>query len=65
VGAVQTILLQEFLRIRFGTKLVGAAATIYGIMLIVFIIFMPAGICGVIVERMRRRSAPAPRPRAA
>lgn len=57
VGAVLTIVLQEFLRILFGTHFIGAAPTIYGVMLILFIIFMPAGICGVIVERLRRRRA--------
>ncbi|MCC7273392.1 MAG: branched-chain amino acid ABC transporter permease [Alphaproteobacteria bacterium] len=57
VGAILTIVLQEFLRVLFGTRCIGAAATIYGIMLIVFIIFMPAGICGVIVARMRKRRA--------
>jgi branched-chain amino acid transport system permease protein len=57
VGAVLTIVLQEFLRILFGTRFIGAAATIYGIMLILFIIFMPNGICGVIVDRLRKRRA--------
>ncbi len=57
VGAVLTIVLQEFLRILFGTRFIGAAATIYGIMLILFIIFMPNGICGVIVEKLRKRRA--------
>lgn len=57
VGAVLTIVLQEYLRVLFGTRFIGAAATIYGVMLILFIIFMPTGICGVIVDRLRKRRA--------
>lgn len=57
VGAVLTIVLQEFLRVLFGTHFIGAAPTIYGIMLILFIIFMPTGICGVVAERLRKRRA--------
>ena len=59
IGAVITIILQEGLRILFGTQFIGAANTIYGIMLIVFIIFMPRGVVGLIEDRLRRRpSAP-------
>lgn len=57
VGAILTIVLQEYLRVLFGTHFIGAAATIYGVMLILFIIFMPNGICGVIVDRLRKRRA--------
>jgi len=49
--------LQEFLRVLFGTHFIGAAPTIYGVMLILFIIFMPTGICGVVAERLRKRRA--------
>jgi len=55
VGAVLTIVLQEVLRILFGIHFVGAAATIYGLMLILFIVYMPTGICGLIAERMKAR----------
>jgi branched-chain amino acid transport system permease protein len=48
VGALFTIVLNEALRIGFGTNFIGAANTIYGIMLILFIIFMPQGIVGLI-----------------
>ena len=47
VGAVITIALTEFLRVLFGTQFIGGANTLYGIMLIVLVIFMPAGICGL------------------
>ena len=58
VGAIITIILQESLRILFGTMFIGAANTIYGIMLIVFIIFMPKGIVGLVEDRLKRRPSP-------
>jgi branched-chain amino acid transport system permease protein len=56
VGAFFTIVLNESLRILFGIHFIGAANTIYGIMLILFIIFMPQGIVGLI-EGMSARGA--------
>ena len=67
LGAVLTIALNESLRNLFGTKLVGASESIYGLLLILFIIFMPNGIYGGIESwwKKRRRgpgpSAPAAR----
>src|SRR5258708_2589803 len=46
VGALFTIALTEGLRVWFGANFVGAANTIYGILLILFVIFMPRGILG-------------------
>jgi len=67
VGALFTIVLNEALRILFGTNFIGAANTIYGILLILFIIFMPQGIVGLIegisarsVRGRARRAADAP-----
>jgi branched-chain amino acid transport system permease protein len=60
VGALLTLVLTESLRILFGTNFIGAANTIYGILLILFIIFMPRGILGVVENWLERR----PRPRA-
>ncbi len=51
VGALFTIALTEGLRVYFGTSFVGAANTIYGVLLVLFIIFMPRGILGL-VERL-------------
>jgi branched-chain amino acid transport system permease protein len=59
VGALLTIALNEGLRVSFGTNFIGAANTIYGILLVLFIIFMPRGIMGLIATLR------APRPRAA
>jgi branched-chain amino acid transport system permease protein len=47
-GAVFTLALTEGLRVWFGTSFIGAANTIYGILLILFVIFMPRGIAGLI-----------------
>jgi len=65
VGAVITILMAEILRISFGTKAVGWDNLIYGALLVMFIIFLPKGILGSILDRIRLRRAPAPTPRAA
>jgi branched-chain amino acid transport system permease protein len=55
VGTALTIALSEYLRIAFGLRLIGMAETIYGFLLIVFIIFLPAGIYGSLRELIRRR----------
>jgi branched-chain amino acid transport system permease protein len=62
VGALLTIALNEGLRVSFGTNFIGAANTIYGILLILFIIFMPRGIMGVIGSLRAPRRTPAPAP---
>ena len=61
-GAVLTLLLNEGLRVAFGTSFIGAANTIYGILLILCIIFMPRGIMGMVPSAAVRtpRAKPAP-----
>ncbi len=51
IGAALTIALTESLRIAFGTTLIGAANTIYGLLLIAFVIFLPRGIAGLFERR--------------
>jgi branched-chain amino acid transport system permease protein len=58
VGAIITIGLEEVLRIAFGTEFTGGAPFIYGILLVLFMIYLPRGIVGIF-ER-KRRSAAAP-----
>jgi len=58
VGALLTLSLTEGLRVLFGTNFIGAANTIYGVLLILFIIFMPRGILGVVESWLRRRPQP-------
>jgi branched-chain amino acid transport system permease protein len=53
VGAIITILLAEILRIGFGTKAVGWDNLIYGVLLVLFIIFLPKGILGSTLARIR------------
>src|SRR5262245_25282526 len=61
VGTALTITLQEYLRVKFGVKLIGMAETIYGLLLVLFIIFLPSGIYGSARELWRRpRRSPAP-----
>jgi branched-chain amino acid transport system permease protein len=57
VGTSLTVALSEYLRIFFGVKLIGMAETIYGLVLMLFIIFLPAGIYGSIRDLLRRREA--------
>lgn len=60
VGAVITILLGETLRISFGPAAVGWDNLIYGLLLVVFIIFLPRGILGSLVDGVRSRLVRAP-----
>ena len=46
VGSLFTLSLTEGLRVWFGVNFIGAANTIYGILLVLFIIFMPRGYWG-------------------
>ena len=62
VGTALTIALSEYLRVVFGLKLIGMAETIYGLLLMIFIIFMPAGIYGSLRDLLARRSVAGRRP---
>ena len=57
VGAVITILLAEVLRISFGTRAVGWDNLVYGVLLVIFIIFLPKGILGSLLDLARGRRA--------
>jgi branched-chain amino acid transport system permease protein len=58
VGAVFLLLLSEGLRLLIGNDLHGLDLMIYGALLVVFIIFMPKGILGSVLDLVdRRRSA--------
>jgi branched-chain amino acid transport system permease protein len=54
VGAAFTLLLAEGLRLAFGNKYPALDTTIYGVMLVLFIIFMPKGILGAVLDLIRR-----------
>ena len=56
VGTALTIALSEYLRVLFKLKFIGMAETIYGLLLILFIIFLPAGIYGTVRQLFRRRT---------
>ena len=57
VGAVITLLLAESLRISFGTRAVGWDNIVYGILLVLFIVFLPKGILGSLLDLRRPRVA--------
>jgi branched-chain amino acid transport system permease protein len=58
IGAVITILLAEVLRISFGTRAVGYDNLVYGVLLVLFIVFLPKGVLGSLLT-LRRPRAPA------
>lgn len=60
VGAVFTLLLAESLRILVGHDVHGLDGTIYGLLLVLFIIFMPKGILGALLERLEKRGEASP-----
>jgi len=58
VGTAFTIALSEYLRVVFGVRFIGMAETIYGLLLVLFIIFLPSGIYGSVRDlALRRRPA--------
>lgn len=52
VGAVFLLLLSESLRVLIGNKVLGVDITIYGLLLVIFIIYMPKGILGTVLQRV-------------
>ena len=57
VGAAFTLLLAEGLRLAFGNKYPALDTTIYGVMLVLFIIYMPKGILGAALDLFKTRRA--------
>jgi branched-chain amino acid transport system permease protein len=51
VGAIITLVLAEVLRVSFGASAVGWDNLIYGVLLVVFIIFLPQGLVGSLRAR--------------
>src|SRR5258706_649165 len=60
VGAAFTLLMAEGLRYAFGNKFPALDTTIYGAMLVLFIIFMPKGILGAAEDGWRKLTAKSP-----
>jgi branched-chain amino acid transport system permease protein len=55
VGAAFTLLLAEGLRLGFGNRYPALDSTIYGAMLVLFIIYMPKGILGAALDAFKGR----------
>jgi len=60
VGAAFTLLLAEGLRLAFGNRYPALDTTIYGVMLVLFIIYLPKGILGAALDFFRRKPQSAP-----
>jgi branched-chain amino acid transport system permease protein len=54
VGAAFTLLLAEGLRLAWGNRFPALDSTIYGLMLVLFIIYMPKGILGAALGALRK-----------
>ena len=65
VGAVFTLMLAEVLRLALGHDIHGLDTTIYGLLLVLFIIFMPKGILGGAIEAWQNHQRSKPRAAAA
>lgn len=57
MGALLLLVLSESLRIFLGSKAQGIDQLIYGALLILFIIYMPKGILGTLLERFKAKPA--------
>jgi branched-chain amino acid transport system permease protein len=55
VGSLLTLSLTEGLRVWFGVNFIGAANTIYGILLVLCVIYMPQGLVGWLQQMKRPR----------
>jgi len=53
IGAIITIGLDEALRIGFGTEFTGGAPLVYGLLLVLFMLFLPRGIAGLFERRVK------------
>ena len=60
VGAAFTLLLAEGLRLAFGNRYPALDTTIYGVMLVLFIIYMPKGILGAALDAFKPKSGQRP-----
>ena len=65
VGALLTLALTEGLRVWFGTDFIGAANTIYGILLVLCVIFLPQGVMGALQGLKLKRPPQTAKPAAA
>jgi branched-chain amino acid transport system permease protein len=57
IGAVITIGLDEALRIGFGTDFTGGAPLVYGLLLVLFMLYLPRGIAGLFERRAKPAAA--------
>ncbi|MFC7473397.1 branched-chain amino acid ABC transporter permease [Dankookia sp. GCM10030260] len=57
IGAAITIGLEEGLRIGFGTEFTGGAPLVYGLLLVLFMLFLPRGIAGLFERRAKPAAA--------
>ena len=54
VGAVFLLLLSEGQRVLIGNQVLGVDITIYGLLLVLFIIYRPKGILGTALQKVAR-----------
>ncbi len=55
VGTALIVVLEEYIRVAYGAKFIGISQIVYGVALVLLIIFLPKGIYGSLEEKFRRR----------
>jgi branched-chain amino acid transport system permease protein len=55
VGTALTVSLEEYFRVAYGSTFVGLSQIIYGLALVLLIIFLPKGIYGSLHDLFRRK----------
>lgn len=57
VGTALIVALEEYIRVSYGGKFVGFSQIIYGLTLVLLIIFLPKGICGSLQDLFKRKKS--------
>jgi branched-chain amino acid transport system permease protein len=55
LGTALIVILEEYIRVAYGVKFIGISQIVYGVALVVLIIFLPKGIYGSLEEKFKRR----------
>lgn len=55
IGTALIVALEEYIRVSYGGKFVGFSQIIYGLAIVLLIIFLPKGICGSLAATLQRK----------
>jgi len=54
VGAALIVTLEEYIRVTYGSQFIGVSQIVYGVALVMLIMFLPKGICGTAEDLWRK-----------